>query len=90
MHATRHNPTDDSDLEDIVVYADEDYRIGRAAQVPKLVPFNGSPECWHQSMTQVGYTQAQQEEQNVRLHPGRNYVHLQQQLQSTRSATLVC
>lgn len=45
MHATRHNPADDSDLEDIVVYADEISGIGRAAQVPKLVHSNGSPEC---------------------------------------------
>ncbi|CAL5219647.1 g1527 [Coccomyxa viridis] len=63
MHATRRTPVDDPDLEDIVVYADEDSRNGRIAQ-------------------------DQQTGQNVRQHPPRSYVHLQQQLQSTSSATV--
>ncbi len=45
MHATRRTPVDDPDLEDIVVYADEDSRNGRIAQVFKSTNFDRSPVC---------------------------------------------
>ena len=46
MHATRQSPIDDADLEDIVVYADEDSKKGRMAQVSQHINLHCSPMCW--------------------------------------------
>ena len=45
MHATRQDPDSDSDTEDIVVYADEEIKKRRIAQVFHLNLWDIRPGC---------------------------------------------